>query len=258
MAARNPESMRAAIRLENVVVQYPYEINRATSLKEYFVRRLKRDIRTSYLTALDRVSLEIHPGETFGVIGRNGAGKSTLLKVIARIIFPTYGRLQVWGNVASLLGIGAGFHPELSGKENIYLYSALLGRSQAFTEKHMDGIIAFAELEDFIDSPIRTYSTGMTARLGFAVAMADRPDILLIDEVLGVGDLQFMQKCVARFQEFQTQGTTTVVVSHSLPDIERMCQRAIWLHQGQTLAGGTAAEVVQAYSASTAAVPDAS
>lgn len=256
MIERDTGPNQIAVRLEDVVVRYPYEKNRATSLKEYFIRRLNGDIRTSFLTALDGINAEIRTGETFGIIGRNGAGKSTLLKVISRIIHPTSGRLRVWGKVASFLGVGAGFHPELSGSENIYLYSALLGHPQSFTEAHFDEIVAFSELEEFIHSPIRTYSTGMTARLGFAVAMAERPDILLVDEVLGVGDLQFMQKCVARFQEFQTQGTTTVLVSHSLPDIEMMCQRAIWLHLGQLKASGSSAEVVQAYTASmTAGIP---
>lgn len=242
-------SNSVAVRLQDIVVQYPYEKNRATSLKEYTVRRIQRDIRISYMTALDGLTVDIHKGETFGVIGRNGAGKSTLLKVISKIIHPTSGRLQVWGNLASLLGVGAGFHPELSGRENIFLYSALLGRSQSFTELHFDEIVDFSELEMFIDSPIRTYSTGMVARLGFAVAMADRPDILLVDEVLGGGDMRFLQKCVIRFEEFQEKGTTTILVSHNLPSIAKMCQRAMWLDHGKLSKFGEAEEMVEAYSA---------
>jgi ABC-type polysaccharide/polyol phosphate transport system ATPase subunit len=236
-----------AVRLEGIVVRYPYEKNRATSLKEYSVRKIKKDIRTSYLVALDGLSAEIYKGETFGVVGRNGAGKSTLLKVISKIIHPTTGRLQVWGSLASLLGIGAGFHPELSGKENIYLYSALLGRSQSFTERHFDEIVDFAELENFIDSPIRTYSTGMVARLGFAVAMADRPDILLVDEVLAVGDELFQAKCRDRFRSFKEKGTTIIIVSHGLGQVGQICQRVMWLHRGNVMAIGEPLDVLDRY-----------
>lgn len=242
-------SSSIAVCLEDIVVRYPYEKNRATSLKEYTIRRIKRDIRTSYLTALDGLSTEIYKGETFGVIGRNGAGKSTLLKVISRIIHPTSGRLQVWGSLSSLLGIGAGFHPELSGKENIYLYSALLGRSESFTSQQFDEIVDFAELGEFIVSPIRTYSTGMVARLGFAVAMADRPDILLVDEVLAVGDELFQMKCRDRFRSFQESGTTIIIVSHGLEQIEQICQRAMWLHSGNIMAVGEAPGVLDKYRA---------
>jgi lipopolysaccharide transport system ATP-binding protein len=236
-----------AVRLEEVVVRYPFEKNRATSLKEYFIRKFKRDIRTSYLTALDGITADIRTGETFGIIGRNGAGKSTLLKVISRIINPASGRLRVWGKVASLLGVGAGFHPELSGRENIFLYSALLGRSQSYTEDHFDEIVSFAELEKFIGSPIRTYSSGMVARLGFAVAMVNRPDILLVDEVLGVGDELFQAKCKKKFQSFQEKGTTLIIISHGLGQIEQICQRAMWLHQGDVMSLGEVSGVLADY-----------
>ena len=236
-----------AVCLEKVEVRYPLELNRPTSLKEYFIRQMKRDIHRHYLTALNDISTEIPEGETFGVIGRNGAGKSTLLKVIARVIQPTSGRMQIWGKAVSLLGVGAGFHPELSGKENIFLYSALLGRPQSFTVEHYGEIVEFSELEDFIDSPIRTYSSGMIARLGFAVAMVDRPDVLLVDEVLGVGDEFFREKCRLRFSEFHNTGTTLIIVSHSLGEIEKLCQRAMWLHEGNVKEVGRAVDVVSAY-----------
>jgi ABC-type polysaccharide/polyol phosphate transport system ATPase subunit len=236
-----------AVSLETVAVRYPLEFNRPTSLKEYIIRQMKRDIHRQYLTALKDVSTEIPVGETFGVIGRNGAGKSTLLKVIAHIIQPTSGRMQVWGKVVSLLGVGAGFHPELSGKENVFLYSALLGRPQSFTLEHYGEIVEFSELDDFIDSPIRTYSSGMIARLGFAVAMIDRPDVLLVDEVLGVGDEFFRDKCRQRFNEFRSAGTTLIIVSHSLGEIEKLCQRAMWLHEGNVKQVGQAVDVVNAY-----------
>ena len=236
-----------AVSLHDVVVSYPFEMNRATSLKEYAIRILKRDMRTSFLKALDGVTVDIQPGETFGIIGRNGAGKSTMLKVISRIIHPTSGRLKVWGKVASLLGVGAGFHPELSGKENIFLYSALLGRSQSYAKRKFNEIVTFAELGDFIDAPLRTYSTGMVARLGFAVAMADRPDILLVDEVLGVGDTLFQRKCTARFDEFRDLGTTLILVSHNLPQVAQICETAMWLHQGVMKSYGEATKVVAEY-----------
>ena len=241
------DSNSKAVCIEDVTVRYPFESNRATSLKEYFIRRMTKDIQTSYLTALNGVSAEVHIGEPFGIIGRNGAGKSTLLKVISRIIHPTNGRLRVWGKVASLLGVGAGFHPELSGSENIYLYSALLGRTQSYTEECYNEIVAFAELEDFIDSPIRTYSTGMIARLGFAVAMVERPDVLLIDEVLAVGDEMFQAKCKRQFKEFQDQGTTVILVSHGLEQIESICQTAMWLHHGEVMGIGKPSEIVKEY-----------
>jgi ABC-type polysaccharide/polyol phosphate transport system ATPase subunit len=249
-------SNSVAVRLEEIVVRYPFEHNRATSLKEYSVRKIKGDLQTSYRTALNGLTADIYKGETFGVVGRNGAGKSTLLKVISRIIHPTSGRLQMWGGVASLLGIGAGFHPELSGAENVFLYSALLGRSHTFTERHLEEIVDFAELGDFIDSPIRTYSTGMVARLGFAVAMADRPDILLVDEVLAVGDELFQLKCLERFRAFQESGTTIIIVSHGLERITKMCQRAMWLHLGKLQALGEAKEVVHGYASFMSEEPD--
>jgi ABC-2 type transport system ATP-binding protein/lipopolysaccharide transport system ATP-binding protein len=236
-----------AVRLENIVVKYPIEKNPASSLKEYVIRLLKHDLQRSYLEALKGVSTVIRKGETFGIIGRNGAGKSTLLKVISRIIQPTDGRLKIKGKVDSLLGVGAGFHPELSGTENIFLYSAILGRPQALTRQLYNEIVRFSELGEFIDSPLRTYSTGMVARLGFAVAMVVRPDILLVDEVLGVGDEHFRQKCRERFTAFQEQGTTLIIVSHSLGEIKRLCRNSMWLHKGRVRSLGETDMVVDDY-----------
>ena len=236
-----------AVRIEDVAVDYRLETDRPSSLKEYVIKRIRRDIQSEYVSALAGVSMEIRAGEAFGVIGRNGAGKSTLLKVISKIVMPTRGRVRVWGPVVSLLGIGAGFHEELTGRENIYLYSAILGRTSSSTTALVDDIIDFAELSDFIHSPIRVYSTGMKARLGFAVAMADRPSILLVDEVLAVGDEQFQKKCQQRFADFQSQGTTIVIVSHSMRAIETMCGRAVWLTDGRVGGLGKAEETVHAY-----------
>lgn len=242
-----PANGDLTIRLDDVDVRYRIMFNRATSIKEYFIRLVQRDIRHWTVRALDGVSFEVQRGDVFGVIGRNGAGKSTLLRVISGILRPIRGRVQVWGRVVSLLGIGAGFHDELTGRENVYLYSAILGRSYEETERMFDDIIEFAELADFIDSPIRTYSSGMVARLGFAVAMAQPPEILLVDEVLAVGDDLFKKKCAKRFQEYQENGTTIVIVSHSMSTIESMCNKAIWLREGMLAAEGQAKDVVEQY-----------
>ena len=241
------ENQPTAIRLDDVNVLYPHEKNRPNSLKEYAIRWIRRDIEREYLAALDGVSFEVRAGEIFGIIGQNGAGKTTLLKVISGILQPSTGRVRVWGRVSTLLGVGAGFHPELTGKENVYLYSALLGRSRSTTDELFKETIDFAELSDFIDAPLRTYSSGMIARLGFSVAMAEQPDILLVDEVLGVGDEQFSLKCQKRFQEFQDAGTTIVLVTHQLVVVRETCTHAAWMHSGRVEHLGNPEEVVSQY-----------
>ena len=239
-----------AVRLEDAAVYYRREQDSPTSLKEFAIRTLKGQIEREYIRALDGVSLEIRGGEVFGVIGRNGAGKSTLLRTISGIMRPTRGRVRVWGNVTSMLGLGAGFNPELTGRENVYLYSSILGRSQKHTKRLFEEIVDFAELADFIDAPLRTYSTGMMARLGFAVAMAETPDILLVDEVLAVGDEQFQQKCHDRFHQIQAAGATILIVSHSMAAIEALCDRALWLAEGKAVRIDRAPDVVAAYQSS--------
>jgi ABC-type polysaccharide/polyol phosphate transport system ATPase subunit len=239
-----------AIKLDNLSVYYRFEHDRPTSMKEFVIRKVKNQIERQTIQALDGISLEVCQGEVFGVIGRNGAGKSTLLRSVARIIRPTKGRIRVWGQVSSLLSVGAGFSQELTGRENIYLYSALLGRSQEQTKELLHKIIDFAEIDEFIDSPLRTYSSGMIARLGFAVAMAEIPEILLVDEVLAVGDEQFVQKCQNRFQEIQTAGTTIIIVSHSMNAIQDMCTRVLWLEEGRTQLIDRPGIVIDAYRAS--------
>lgn len=242
-----PLSKDTAVKLDEVVVEYRLRRNRPTSLKEYAIRWLQRDLPVSYLRAIEDLSLEIQRGEVFAIIGRNGAGKSTTLKVIAGILRPTKGRVRTFGRTVSLLGVGAGFHFELTGRENIYLYSAILGRTQAVTDGFYDHIVDFAELSDFIHAPLRTYSTGMIARLGFAVAMAEKPDILLVDEVLGVGDEQFQEKCRERFDEFTRHGTTVIIATHSLTAVRGMCKRAVWLSNGQAAMIGESERVAQSY-----------
>ncbi len=236
-----------AIQLENIGVRYRAPDERIRSIKEYTIRWLQRRIKHREFWALREVNLDIYQGETLGLIGHNGAGKSTLLKLIARVLRPTTGRVIVRGNVAPLLEFGAGFHPELTGRENVFLNGALLGFTRRQMEEKFDRIVEFAELGEFIESPMRTYSSGMWARLGFAVATDITPDILIIDEVLSVGDEAFQRKSAARMQEFRDQGATILMVSHSLDLIERMCQRAAWLHHGRLMEVGEPAAVIRTY-----------
>jgi ABC-2 type transport system ATP-binding protein len=235
------------IHLENVSVQYRLPEERIGTFKEYAIRFLQRKIRFHSFWALDDINLSINRGEVYGIIGKNGAGKSTLLKVISRVLHPTRGRIVVFGKVAPLLELGAGFHPELSGRENIFLNGALLGYSQKEMQACFDQIVDFAELRPFIDASIRTYSSGMYARLGFAVATAHVPDILLVDEILSVGDAEFQQKCFARIQEFRSLGSTIVMVSHNMEQVQRMCQRVAWINKGKIELEGDPASVIPKY-----------
>jgi ABC-type polysaccharide/polyol phosphate transport system ATPase subunit len=235
------------IRLENVGVCYRAPSERIPSIKEYTIRWLQGRIKHREFWALQEVSLSVLRGETMGLIGHNGAGKSTLLKLIARVLRPTSGRVVVYGNVAPLLEFGAGFHPDLTGRENIYLNGAMLGFTHREMDEKFDRIVDFAELWEFIEAPIRTYSSGMTARLGFAVATDIKPDILIVDEALSVGDEAFQRKSGARMEEFREQGATILIVSHTMNTIEEMCHRVAWLHHGRLMALGNPAEVIQLY-----------
>ncbi len=215
------------------------------SLKEAILRRERPQTRE--LWALRDVDLEVHPGEAFGIVGPNGSGKSTLLKLLAGIFAPSAGELQVGGRVGSLIEIGAGFHPEFTGVENVYLNAAIYGLKRSYVEEHLDEIIHFAELEAFADVPVRTYSSGMYMRLGFSVAMHVQPDVLLLDEVLAVGDEAFQQKCYAKIWEFKRGGGTIVFVSHDQAAVERVCDRALLLDHGRCVEAGLATDVVSAY-----------
>ncbi len=208
-----------------------------------------RDVTMKFgeLVANDRVSFTVEAGSIVGLIGPNGAGKSTLLKLVARVLRPTSGKVIVRGQVAPLLELGAGFHPELTGRENIYLNGALLGFTQREMDKKFKRIVDFSELWDFIDAPMRTYSSGMWARLGFAVATDVNPDILIIDEVLSVGDESFQRKSAQRMQEFRDQGATILLVSHNLEIVEQMCHRVFWLDHGQLVKMGDPGMVINAY-----------
>lgn len=236
-----------AIRLEGITVRYRVPHERINTIKEFAIRALQRRVTYDEFYALREVSLEVQTGEVFGVIGRNGAGKSTLLRVISQVMRPMSGRVWRKGRVAPLLELGAGFHPELTGRENIFLNGALLGYSRAEMISRYQQIVEFAELEKFIDSPLRNYSSGMSARLGFAVATAIEPNILIVDEVLSVGDERFQQKCAKRIEEFRKNGVTILFVSHNANLIKELCDRAVWLDQGRVRMIGSAAEVIRGY-----------
>jgi lipopolysaccharide transport system ATP-binding protein len=235
------------IHLENVSVEYRVPQERIGTFKEYMIRLLEGKVRQRRFNALNGVSIEVNRGEVFGLIGPNGAGKSTLLKLVARVLRPTRGRVLVMGHVAPLLEVGAGFHPELTGRENIFLNGAMLGFNRQEMQEKFPRIVEFSELGDFIDAPLRTYSSGMSARLGFAVATDTQPDILIVDEILSVGDEAFQHKSFERIQAIKAQGATILLVSHAMSTIETMCQRAAWLHHGKIVAMGTAKEVVDRY-----------
>ena len=233
------------IRASGASRVFTLNVVKERSLKETILRRKLPPKRE--LWALRDVDFEIQPGETFGIVGQNGSGKSTLLKLIAGVFAPSTGTVEVGGRVGSLIEIGAGFHPEFTGVENVYLSAAIHGLSRRYVAEHLDEIIEFAELEDFADIPVKTYSTGMYMRLGFSVAMNVRPDILLLDEVLAVGDEAFQHKCFGKIWDFKRSGGTMVFVSHDPAAVERLCDRAILLEQGRVVERGSAEEVVRAY-----------
>ena len=242
------------VDVRNVSVRYIIPHERIPTLKEFAIKWLRGRVVWKQFEALSNVSVAVRAGEALGVIGRNGAGKTTLLKVIARVLRPGMGTVSTAGRVVPLLELGAGFDPELSGRENIFLNGAMLGHSRRYMARRFDDIIGFAGLEEFIDAPLRTYSTGMIARLGFSIATDVEPDVLLVDEVLSVGDIEFQQKCVDRMNRFREQGVTFVLVSHSLGTVTNLCERAVWIDNGSVAMDGPATEVVAAFTARSAGV----
>jgi ABC-2 type transport system ATP-binding protein len=232
----------AAIEVDGISKRFRLFRQKPTSLKQ---RLLTSRVRAEDLWALHDVSLEVREGSTFGLIGHNGSGKTTLLKCIAGILRPTSGTIRQRGRLAALLELGAGFHPELTGRENVYLNASFLGLSRKETDRAYEDIVAFAELEDFMDNQVKFYSSGMLVRLGFAVAVHVEPDVLLIDEVLAVGDEAFQAKCIARVRHFQDEGRTIVLVTHALDTVREICDRAAMLHHGMVHAIGSPDEVVR-------------
>jgi ABC-type polysaccharide/polyol phosphate transport system ATPase subunit len=238
-------SDQAAIVVERVSKRYRLYHERNQSLKATVLRG--RRARYDEFLALDDVSFEVPSGTTFGFIGENGSGKSTMLKCMARILRPDGGRIDVRGKVSALLELGAGFHPELSGRENVYLNGAILGLSRKQLDQRFDEIVGFAGIEPFIDSPVKNYSSGMYVRLGFAIAINVDPDILMIDEVLAVGDAEFQRRCTEKITEFREEGRTIVVVSHSLPSVQSLCSEVALLDHGHLVRVGPASEVIEEY-----------
>lgn len=238
----------AAVLVDDVVVRYRIALDPGVSLKEFIVRRRRR--RTVDFDALRGVSLEVRRGESLGIIGRNGAGKTTLLKLIARVLHPTSGRVRIRGTVAPLIDLFGAFHHELTGRENAFLNGAVLGKSRSDMRERIDSIAAFADIGEFFDAPLRTYSAGMMVRLAFATATTVDADILLVDEALGVGDAAFQQKSFARIEAFRRSGVTFIVVSHDVYRLADMCDRVVWLDAGRIVEIGPSREVVQRYLAS--------
>lgn len=241
--------MNSVIVLQNVWKNYRLWGRRSqfATLKSALLRREAKATPESSVVALKNISFVVEKGEAFGIIGRNGSGKSTLLKLISGILKPTSGRVVVTGRVAALIELGAGFHPEITGRENIYINGIMLGLSRKEIESRFDRIVEFAGIGEFLDQPVKTYSSGMYVRLGFAVAVHVEPDILLIDEVLAVGDEEFSAKCIAKIQEMKYRGVTLLFVTHQLDQVRNLCDRAMWLDRGEAMSIGDPIRVVDAY-----------
>jgi len=238
-----------AVELRHVSKQFRIYRERARSFHELFVEGLRLWGRRTreYIWALRDVSLEVLQGETVGIIGPNGAGKSTVLKLIARVLEPTSGEIVTHGRVSSLLELGAGFHPDLTGRENVFLYGSLLGLSRRDMARRFDDIVDFSGIGSVIDVPVKRYSSGMYLRLAFSVAIHVEPDVLLVDEVFAVGDHAYQERCLRRIRELQRQGVTILFVSHSMETIKQMCSRAIWMSQGRVMADGRPERVIEQY-----------
>jgi ABC-type polysaccharide/polyol phosphate transport system ATPase subunit len=238
-----------AVQLDSLSIHFRVPREAVSGIKEFTIRKVRRQLDYMDVWALREVSLTIAAGEMLGVVGRNGAGKSTLLKAIARVLHPSAGRVRVYGQVVPVLDLGGGFHPELTGRENIYLYASLLGHTRAETNRRLDEIVEFAELGDFLDAPLRTYSTGMSMRLAFAVAVCRPAEVLLVDEALSVGDEAFQRKCLERMRAHRQSGACILFVSHAAEAIRSNCDRAVWLEAGRLRQDGPSAEVLAAYHA---------
>ena len=235
------------IHVENVSVRYLMTYDRVKSIKEYLVQLVKGKIKYEEFWALKNVSFHVEKGDVVGLIGHNGAGKSTMLKVISGILKPTEGSVTVGGNVVPMLELGSGFDHDLTGRENIFLNGAILGYPEKYLKEKYDEIVEFSELGKFIDVPIRNYSSGMLMRLAFSIATVVNPEILIVDEILAVGDAAFQEKSKARMKELMGGGTTVLFVSHSLDQIREMCNKVVWIEHGQVRMSGDAQTVCDAY-----------
>lgn len=242
-----PKRPEVVIRIKNASVRFNIAGEKVDNLKEYFVKLVKRELRFKEFYALKDINLVIQKGESWALVGPNGAGKSTLLKLICGILTPYRGTVEVKGNIAPLIELGAGFDPNLTAKENIFINGAVLGHSRKFMKEQYDRIVEFAELQDFMELPIKNYSSGMRARLGFSIATIVDPDILIVDEVLAVGDAAFQAKCRKRIKELLANGTTLLFVSHAKAPVMELCQHAVWLEHGQIQKLGAPKHVYWAY-----------
>ena len=236
-----------AVKAEHVVIRFNMASEKIDNLKEYFIKLVKHELMFKEFLALNDVSFEVKKGEAWGIIGVNGSGKSTLLKAICGILKPYKGKITVNGSIAPLIELGAGFDGDLTARENIFLNGAVLGHDKKFMEEHFDEIVEFAELQDFLDMPIKNYSSGMAARLGFAIATIVKPDILICDEVLSVGDYAFQKKCEKRMNEMWAGGTTLLYVSHSIESVQQICDHALWLQKGIVKGIGKVDEIAKQY-----------
>lgn len=235
------------VDVDNLTIRFNLATEKVDNLKEYVIKLIKKELMFQEFLALQDVNLKVRRGESWGLIGVNGSGKSTLLKAVCGILKPYRGSIRTVGTIAPLIELGAGFDMNMTARENIFLNGTVLGHSRKFMQQNFDQIVDFAELWDFLDVPIKNFSSGMQARLGFAIATMVQPDILVVDEILSVGDFQFQQKCYARMQEMLDGGTTLLYVSHDVESVRRLCSHAIWLDHGHVQMSGPAEEVTEKY-----------
>ena len=240
---------RVMVDVDHVTVRFNMASQKVDNLKEYVIRLIKKELMFKEFLAVKDVSFQVRKGEAWALIGANGSGKSTLLKNISGIMRPYKGKITLHGSIAPLIELGAGFDAECTARENIYLNGCVLGHSKKYMDEHFDEIVDFAEIHDFLDTPIKNYSSGMKARLGFSVATMVKPQILIVDEVLAVGDYKFQQKCMKRMRELLDGGTTLLFVSHSIDQVRKLCDHAVWLDHGEARMIGEANEVCDAYMA---------
>ncbi|MBR4162700.1 MAG: ABC transporter ATP-binding protein [Solobacterium sp.] len=236
-----------AVIVDHATIRFNIASEKIDNLKEYFVKMAKHQLMFQEFLALDDVSFKVKKGESWGIIGTNGSGKSTMLKMVCRILKPYKGSVQTFGTIAPLIELGAGFSEDLTARENIFLNGAVLGYDEKFMEAHFQEIVDFAELHNFLDMPIKNYSSGMAARLGFSIATMVNPDILICDEVLAVGDVAFQKKCERRMAEMRASGTTLLFVSHSMESVRSVCENALWLSHGKVMAMGKVDDVSEKY-----------
>ena len=235
------------VDVEDLTIRFSLASEKVDNLKEYVIKMIKHELMFQEFLALKHVNLKVKSGEAWGLIGTNGSGKSTLLKACCGILKPYTGTVTTRGKIAPLIELGAGFDMNMTARENVFLNGTVLGHSRKFMEEHFNEIIDFAELQDFLDVPIKNFSSGMQARLGFAIATMVRPDILVVDEILSVGDYQFQQKCYKRMEEMLSNGTTLLYVSHDVKSVRKLCDHAIWLDKGDVRMSGLVKEVTDEY-----------